>query len=367
MKKIGFVLIILMTSLVYFKISYGTGKLYPSIKTNPILDNSELITLVELEFPPGNVTVSRNGRIFFNFHPFAKADRFSKHRLFEIVNKKPIPFEVKNEIQGVFGLKVDSKDRLWTIEPAGLDYEQTILRSYDINSNDKVFEFKFPKKIATFAQDLRISKDCKYVIIADTGFFKFTNPGLIIFDIEKNSYRIVLSENFSTKPQDWIIKGPLGEHHLGFGLVGFFVGVDGIEISPDENWLYYASMTHDSLYRVPFKKLIDPNTSEKEIVNSIEYLGKKPISDGILMKDNENVILTDIENGGLGIFNLKAKKYQTLISHKKIIWADGVDHFENKFIFTDSAIPSYVDQLAMPPNENVLKSRRPYRIYSIEY
>lgn len=32
--------------------------------------------LIEMEYPPGNVAVSRDGRIFTDVHPFAQAHRF---------------------------------------------------------------------------------------------------------------------------------------------------------------------------------------------------------------------------------------------------------------------------------------------------
>jgi hypothetical protein len=35
----------------------------------PLLDESRLQVVVELEVPPGNLAVSKSGRVFFNFHP----------------------------------------------------------------------------------------------------------------------------------------------------------------------------------------------------------------------------------------------------------------------------------------------------------
>ena len=74
------------------KFFYGTGRFYPGVSTSPFLDESKLSTLVELPFPPGNITVSQSKRVFFNYHPFAKAERFSEGTLFELLDGKPIAF-----------------------------------------------------------------------------------------------------------------------------------------------------------------------------------------------------------------------------------------------------------------------------------
>ena len=256
---------------------------------------------------------------------------------------------------------------MWLIEPAGLDFSNTALSAIDLNTNEFIFRFEFPKGEAKFAQDLRITSDGKRVIIADTGFFKFTAPGLIVFDVERKSYRTFLARHDSARPQNWIIKGPLGEHHLGFGLLGFFVGIDGIEISADQKWLIYASMTHDSLYRLPMSVLLANDADDRSVSKAVEYLGQKTLSDGITQLTDEKIVLTDIENGGLSVFDFNTKKSSTLIRSKNVIWADGVSNYSDAaLVFTDSSIPAYIDQLARPPSLSVLEKNRPYRIYKLD-
>jgi Major royal jelly protein len=200
---------ILAIGLLFIKIQYGDGKLYPDVSTEPLVSQSKVETLVSLEFPPGNVSVAADGRIFFAYHPFAQVHRFDTPSVFELVAGVPKPFpnaEFQKRYQGVFGMTVDQQNRLWAIEPSGLDHEKSRLIAFDLKTNAQVFEYWFPAQEAQFAQDLRVTADGRTVILADTGLFKFTSPSLIVFDVASKSYRKVLETDASTQPQDWMIR-----------------------------------------------------------------------------------------------------------------------------------------------------------------
>jgi hypothetical protein len=50
-----------------------------------------------------------------------------------------------------------------------------------------------------------------------------------------------------------------------------------------------------------------------------------------------------------------------------VVWADGtVMTPDGKVLFTDSAIPAYIDQLARPPSCEKLSAAAPYKIYRFE-
>ena len=65
------------------------------------------------------------------------------------------------------------------------------------------------------------------------------------------------------------------------GLLTFVVGVDGIALTQDGQWLYYATMSHDSVYRIPTADLLDTSLNDDQLAKKIEFVGKKPMSDGI--------------------------------------------------------------------------------------
>jgi sugar lactone lactonase YvrE len=101
----------------------------------------------------------------------------------------------------------------------------------------------------------------------------------------------------------------------------FSVGIDGIEISRDGNWLYYGAMSHDTMYKLPMKALRDAQLGAADLAKQIQAIGRKPLNDGITVDAQDNILITD------------------------------------------SGIPAYIDQLARPPAREKLKAAAPYKIY----
>ncbi len=312
--------------------------------------------------------MAADGRIFFCYHPFAKAERFATPTVFELVDGAPRPYPdaaFQARYQGVFGMTVDHQQRLWFVEPASLDHDRTRLLAFDLRTNALVMEHWFPAGEARFAQDLRVSPDGQTIYLADTGLFQFTAASLIVFDVASKAHRIVLSSHSATQPQGWVIHTKLGAHKLAYGLITFAVGIDGIELSADGAWLYYGAMSHARLYKVPTAALRDPQLAPAALERQIVELGRKPLSDGITLDRAGNVLLTDIEHGGIARLDA-AGRLTTLVTSLDVLWADGVVAAPNgDIVFTDSAIPAYIDQLGRPPTEASLVSARPYHIYKL--
>lgn len=363
--RIGALLIAgLALGLGWLKLVHGGGSPYPSVATQPLYPASAMETVATLDYPPGNVAVAGNGRIFVNYHPFAKAERFGP-TMFEVQNGKLVPWpslQAQTQWQGVFGMTVDRQNRLWLIEPAGLDHARTRLTAWSLTSNSKVFEHWFDTGVLPFAQDLRVTADGTRVILADTGLFKFTHPSIAVFEPGTGRLLERLAQHPSTQAQDWTIHTPFGPHKLGYGLVNFTVGVDGIELSQDGQWLYYGGMSNQHLYRVPVAALSAPDLDESALEKLVEDQGIKPLSDGITLDAEGRIILTDIEHGGL-VRRGSDGRLETLVSDPHVIWADGVVRApDGALLFTDSAIPAYIDQLARPPSQERLAAHRPYRL-----
>jgi hypothetical protein len=348
------------------RMRYGGGARYADTSTTPVLPETALESLVTLDYPPGNVAVSADGRIFFSYHPFAKAQRFGSPTVFELVAGAPTPFPdaaFQARFQGAFGMTVDRQQRLWIVEPAALDHERTRVLAFDLRSRALVLEHWFAPGEARFAQDLRVSPDGETVYLADTGLLAFTPASLFVLDLASRTHRQLLATHASTQPQDWIIETPLGPHKLAYGLVSFAVGLDGIELSPDGAWLYYAAMSHDQLYKIPTAALRDPAIAPDALARRVVAVSRKPLSDGITLDRDGSVLITDVEHGAVARVGPDGQ-LMTLVRSTRILWADGIVVApDGTAILTDSAIPAYIDQLARPPTRQRLATGGPYHIY----
>lgn len=349
--------------LIFVRLVYGGGDAYPDRTTDPIIDGDAVARVGELPFPAGNVTASAEGRVFVNIHPFTQSDRFTEAYLFEWADGELTPYPdqaTQDDLRHVFGMTVDARERLWLTSPATLDRERTRLQAFDLATGERVEDFELDEGVGRFAQDIRVTPDGATMILADTGAFQFTSASLIVLDLGSKSARTILKGHESTQPQNWMIRTHEGDHTVGWGLVTFSVGVDGIALSPDGETLYYAPMSHDTLYRIPMSAVRDASLSEEALATEIEAVATKPLSDGIETTEDGEVLVTDIEHGAVVGIRPDGTS-RTLVKLDSVSWTDGITVAPGgQVFFTDSAIPSYLDPLLRPPTRERLDSRAPH-------
>jgi sugar lactone lactonase YvrE len=354
----------------FVKFKYGIGKEYPDLGANLTAESFVLEKLIALDYPPGNLAVANNGDVYFNYHPLAKAERFSPATVFKWSNGKVEPFpslEAQKEFQGTFGMTIDRQNRIWYVEPASLDFKHTRISAFDLNTKKRVEFFEFPEGEASYAEDIRVTADGRYVVLPNPGLFRFTTSSLVVYSVVDRTFHTIKSDHACISPEDWIMQTPYGPNRLVWGLLNFAVGIDGIEISEDQKWLYIASMTNSRLCRAPMSVVLNPSTSSGAFDLSLEDVGPKPMSDGIAMDRGGRVVLTDVEHGSIMAFNPATNKLSKLGGSKDIVWPDGiVVGPDNSIYFTDSSIPSYMDQLVRPPEYSKLREHRTYFIYRLK-
>jgi sugar lactone lactonase YvrE len=182
-----------------------------------------------------------------------------------------------------------------------------------------------------------------------------------------HTFNSVKSDHPCLSPEDWIMQTPYGPNRLLGGLINFAVGIDGIEISADQKWLYLAPMTNSRLCRIPMAVVLNPSLSPESFNQSVEDVGQKPMSDGIAIDRDGRVVITDVEHGEIMALNPITKELSKLGGSKDIAWPDGiVVANDGDVYFTDSAIPSYINQLVRPPTDAKLQQHRPYFIYRLK-
>ena len=369
LKVILSVVSVLIVFVCIVKFKYGMGKEYPDLGAGLPTEAFTLEKLIQLDYPPGNLAVADNGDVYFNYHPLAKAERFSSATVFKWSNGKIEPFpslEAQKDFQGTFGMTIDKQGRIWFVEPASLDFKHTRISAFDLRTKKRVEFFELPEGQASFAEDIRVAADGKHVILPNPGLFRFTTSSLVVFSVFDHTFYSVKSDHTCLSPEDWIMQTPYGPNRLLWGLINFAVGIDGIEISDDQQWLYLAPMTNSRLCRIPMAAVLNPSLSPEIFNQSVEAIGQKTMSDGIAIDRGGRIVITDVEHGGIMAFNPTTKQLSKLGRSKDIIWPDGiVVANDGDVYFTDSSIPSYVDQLVRPTKDAKLKEHRPYFIYRL--
>ena len=328
---------------------FGGGHPYADLSGPPRLPEGTIEAVVKSPRPLGNAAVSATGRIFYTIHPESNPDY---PKMYEWVDGKPVAYPPESQQPKLFtsplGLKIDSKNRLWIIDPANHGMGQPKLIAIDLVSNAVVEEFNFPRDVAplgSFLQDLQISTDGRWVYIADVGFWA-KRPAIVVYDSVNRVARRVLNRDPSTYPQNILIRNQIKDMSFFGGLLEMKTGVDGVALSRDDQWLYYAAMNHDTLFRIPAAALQDDKLTPAALAAKIEPVGKKPLNDGLSIDDHNNVFITDIEHQA--VLEMSADgKLSTVVKDKRIRWADGLTFGPDGWLYlSDSAIPQLVLQSA---------------------
>lgn len=325
--------------------AFGGGRHYPDLTTAPILGRDALEAAVVFERPIGNAAVAADGRIFFTVHPESHPEN-PKLYVWNDDEARPFPDAARQSelFQSPLGLAIDRHERLWIIDPGHHGLGDPTLTAIDLASGEIVHRHHFNNTIAppgSFLQDLQIDSNGRYVYIADVGFWA-KRPALIVYDVEADQARRLLNRHESVYPQNYLIRTPLRDMSYFGGLLAMKTGIDGIAISRDDAWLYFAAMNHSTMYRAPTRLLNDFTADEQTIEAALEAVGTKPLNDGLSTDDEGNVFITDVEHQAV-VKLTPDGRLETLIKDQRIRWADGLSFGPDGWLYlADSAIPHLV-------------------------
>ena len=316
---------------------------------------------VQSDRPIGNAAVAADGRMFYTIHPEARP-RGAKLYVAAGGQSSPYPSEERQEelFASPLGVAIDRANRLWVIDPANHGFGEPRLLAFDLETDEVVHDFRFPRKVApraSFLQDLQVSSDGRWVYIADVGFW-LKRPAIIVYDVEQQIARRLLDRHESVYPQNYLIRTAIKEMSFFGGLLEMKTGIDGIALSRDDRWLYYAAMNHESMYRVRTRDLRDTTLLEEMLVERIERVGRKPLNDGLSIDDLGHVFITDVEHAAVLAMSPEGT-LRTVVRDDRIRWADGLSFGPDGWLYlADSAIP----HLALQSREHIA-AQAPYYVW----
>ena len=345
-----FLLFLLATALLVatvLRIRYGGGEAYPDISTPPLKPESELELVLSYPEPIGNVAVSSTGREFFTVHP---ESRPRGNKLLEWADGAAVPYPsgtVQPHLFGtILGLVIDRQDRLWTIDHGNHGFGIARLLAFDLKTGGLVHEHEFRPATApagSFLQDLQVSADGGHVFIADASFWR-KRPAIVVYDTSTRQARRVLESHPSVSAMHYVVRNHGREMKFLNGLMALRGGVDGIAIDATNEWLYFAPISNDSLYRVPVSALQDATLPPPQVAEQVERYSDKPLSDGLSTDLVGNVYVTDVEHGSIFLVE-PDRQVRTMLRSDRIRWADGLSFGPDGWLYiADSAIADQILQ-----------------------
>jgi sugar lactone lactonase YvrE len=315
---------------VCLRVTLGGGEHLADPTGNPVLPHDALEVVADLQFPPGNIAVSRGGRIFFTFHPEGSPDV----HVAELVGGKPKPYpsdEMQHdtggpaEFQTPLALRIDVQNRLWVLDYGHYGVGgQPRLFTFDLATNRLLDVYDFPASIAgrfSMVNDFQVDPAGVHVYIAETSLFR-GRPAIIVYDVENRTSRRVLEGHPSVTAKNYMINAA-GRDMTVFGLVTLKIGVDSIGLDAKGEWLYYAPVSDDRMYRIATRDLLDGSLDDTALGEKVEVWGRKSLSDGISLDVEGNVYLSDMEHSA--ILQLRPDhELATLVKDERLRWPDGM-------------------------------------------
>ncbi|MEM9102970.1 MAG: L-dopachrome tautomerase-related protein [Pseudomonadota bacterium] len=271
--------------------------------------------------PPGNLAISRQGRIFMSTHHFYGAE----HKVVEVKkNGKVTPYPTASfsaSLNPVLGIVVDTENVLWMLETASAYQRAGRLIGWDLDKNT-LFKIIYlaaphiPKN--SFLNDLAVDRKHEAIFVTDTA--GGSNSALLVVDLETGKVRRVLEGTPFTQPED--IDMVIDKRVITAGGKPTRIGVNPITIDSKNEWVYFGAMSGLSLYRATTKDLLNEALSAKALAKKVQRYGDKPISDGIAVDDGGNVYITAITNNAIGMTQPNGQ-YVELFSNDSLSWPDG--------------------------------------------
>lgn len=341
---------------------HGGGATYADLSTQPLWPESTLETVVTFDQPIGNHAVAADGRVFFTVHPESRPEG-AQLWVSEAGKSRPFPSAElqKTLFASALGLRIDRQQRLWVIDPAHHGTSGAKLVAFDLASGKVVRNIALDSvaPIGSFLQDFAVSPDGSHIYIADVSFWR-QSPALIVVDVDIGHMYRVLQKHSSVTAQNWLVRNQIKAMSFFGGLVNLKPGVDGITLSRDGQWLYYAAMTHDGLFRIATAALNDTRLDAAALAARVERVSSKPLNDGLTSDDQGRIYITDVEHQGVMRWS-PGEGLRTLIRSSKIRWADSVAFGPDGYLYiADSAIP---DQMLR--SKAHIRSVAPYFIFRV--
>lgn len=361
---LGGLLVVVAGLLLYLYARFGGGGEFPNRSGTPSLDASALEEVAALPTPPGNIAVSAGGRVFFTLHPEAGPEMaIVEWRDGHIVPFPNADFQPTGshplKFQNMLPVRIDRQGRLWTLDNALHGTGQPRILAFDIASGDLVYHHDFPKAIAglgSHLNDLQIDPAGELIYIADASIFAQT-PAVIVHDVRTGTSRRLLEKHESVEPEKFV---PVveGRRMSLFGLFDVRPGIDSIALDRSGEWLYFAAITAQHLYRARTADLANPALSADELANRVERLDLKTMSDGITTDNAGRVYLSDLEHNAIHRLTPGAGM-ETLLVDPRLRWPDGFGFGPDGWLYVTCSALHHV--IGMSPKHT--KANAPYHVY----
>ena len=298
------------------------------------------LTLVaEFDHQVTGVALTQDGRTFVNFPRWTEDSAVSVAELMADGSLRPYPDEEwngwrnarKNEVDPadhfvcVQSVVADGRGHLWVLDPAAPATSHLVpggakLVCVSLADDSVAKVIPFGPDIApegSYLNDIRFSPDGRTGYLTDSG----ATGALVVVDLESGSARRVLSGKPCTQPEDDVVVHTDGRPLRRPDGRGAEFAADGIEVTPDGEWVVWQALTGRTMFRVRAADLADTSLSDDDLAGRVETVGRFVVSDGYWMTDEGHLYLSAVEDKAIVVLT-PDHQHSVLLSDDRLRWPD---------------------------------------------
>ena len=330
---------------------------------------SEPQTVVSAPWQMNGIAVSHDGRIFVGMPRWIQQDSFSIGE-YKGGNVVPYPGNSWNDWSkkespekhfvniNALRIEMDKPNDLWAVDCTQGKGGAKLIK-LDLTNNSVARVYHFDSKIVPVPggclNDVRVAGTHAFLTESGTG-------AIITVDLQSGKARRLLATSQKTKfvaGKNAVIDG-VAERTPQGGIP--IVNADGIEISPDKQWLYFCMPLGGDLWRVKIADLLNPSLTEKQLDQRVESQGVLIPVGGILMLPDGNMLLSDVEHHAIKLRHPDGTLSDVTTSSALLDWPDAMAIGPDGTIYTAAAQANKV-----PVNNNGKDATKPpFRILSFK-
>lgn len=326
----------------------------------------KISVIAELDQRPGNPAVTPDGTVYFSMHPMDAP----VYKLMRLDNGTAVPYpneQISQSFAAVIGIQAAQDGTLWWLDMGNAEISPKLV-GWDTLSNRIKGVHVIPKEAGvanSFHQDFCIDEKRSKAFIADMsrgGMIDTSEPAIVAVDLKTGETRRILSGHrlFQPSEKPLTAEGQVMQMQDQTGGVHpIRLGLNPIGIDPENEWVYFSSMTPGKLYRIPAAVLGDFSRSETEIEESVEVYADKPSSDGIAVGKNGTVYITNVDQSRIDIADEAGTRAWT--PDGDMVWPDGL------YVAPDGSVVVTINQLnrAAAFNNGKDTGEQPYQLIRI--
>jgi sugar lactone lactonase YvrE len=311
-----------------------------------------------LDWPPGNVAVAADGRMFVSFFPDTNFGPVKVGVVEDGHEVRPFPSAAaQDELHTVLGLRLDRQGRLWAVDHGNFGVHRPKLVAFDVATGEKKHEIVlglFDAPPGSMINDVVVAADGSTLYVSDASYVA-EKPALLVVDLGASppSVRRVLHEHASVRrgKHDVSIDGQRVKFNGVFCAGG---GVDGLALDARGESLFFAPLNSGEVWRVPTNDLSP---------SAVEKYADTTMTDGMITDAKGNLYLTDMEHSA--VVRVRPDRSSEVVARDaKLRWPDGFAWGPDGALYvTASAL--HVNLPSLVPTKERVSEGAPYHVLKI--